>query len=140
MGLGFQVDIINDTGQTITVQSGQTGGLNTGFIPQTTLPQGASLNSVNGHYQYFELSGDTGIVSVNTTLGVGNPTGPFFQLEFDSTRLTNFDGIAFFGSKGDLATTLTLPNGSKVYPTLFLGVTGEWTLATLVLLTGASTF
>lgn len=143
MGLGFQVDIINNTTQTISVvtQSGAGQNLNAGFIPNTVLNSGQSLSRVNGHPQYFELSDDTGLVSVNTSLGsTTNPSGPFFILEFDTTRLTNFQGIAFFGSKGDLSAPLVLPGGNRVYPSVFLGDYGEWTLATVVLLEGAGTF
>jgi hypothetical protein len=134
MGLGFQIDVFNNTSQTIQV-SAVAPGMNAGAFGNTILPPQTRLSNVgNKTPQYAELSGSTGAmtVSVLVTDLPGPPQGSYI-VEFDSSSLTNFDGVVFFGSANDLFSAVTLPSGNIIYATLYLGVWGEWTEATLML-------
>jgi hypothetical protein len=145
MGLGFQIDVINDTPVAIALSSGPSTMAAGGFIPNVTLQPGQAMSQVSTALtpQYFELSGDTGNFAINLQLADGSESPPpqgVVIIEFDGTSLTNFRGIVFYGSKGDF-TPMKLPNNAGyVYATIFLGTWGQWTLGTVVLLVGGKTF
>lgn len=136
MGLGFQIDIFNDTNQTVVVWATTPPNMNAGGFTNVTLPPHTRLSQVgNQTPQYAELAGDTAALTINVmvTNQAGPPQGAFI-VEFDSTQLVNFPGVVCFGSANDLATPVQLPSGNVIYATLYLGIWGQWTEGTLVLL------
>jgi hypothetical protein len=136
MGLGFQIDIYNNTSQTVQVSAVTPPNMNAGGFGNIILPPNTRLSSVgNKTPVYAELAGSTAALPINVlvTNQPGPPQGSYI-VEFDSTRLVNFNGLVCFGSANDLASAVTLPSGNIIYATLYLGVWGQWTEGTLMLI------
>ena len=134
MGLGFQLDIFNNTSRHITVSSGPSSSMNSGSFPTADLNGGQWMSSLNNNQPfYLEVDGDTGSVTINVVASAGSslpPSGSFI-LEFDTTSLNNFNGIPLFGSSGDFSPVPTAGNqgGSFIFPVLYLDVWSQWTQA-----------
>jgi hypothetical protein len=119
---GFFFDVYNNTSRTINVQIPGNVDL-VGAQGNYTLNPGtwASAQNNNAPFPLQLNGGDTGSLSVQLQLQ-GSATPATFTLEFDGTKLTNFPGMAFYGSAGNIANPLQTDGaaGGYVFPLLYL--------------------
>ncbi|HEY0016147.1 MAG TPA: hypothetical protein VGC13_07495 [Longimicrobium sp.] len=119
---GFFFDVYNNTGRTINVQIPGNIDL-VGAQGNYTLNPGtwASAQDSNAPLPLQLNGGDTGSLIVQLQLQ-GTTASTTFTLEFDGTKLTNFPGMAFYGSAGDIANPLLTDAaaGGYVFPLLYM--------------------
>lgn len=140
MGTGFQVDVLNLTGQSIYVSCSTTDKSSSNYlfftaggIPLTALGAGQYLSQVNSQKapQYFEASAASGCGPMAIFIGIdAQGMTPIF-IEFSTTTTQLFDGIVYRTSSSCFA----LPGGLTVCPAVYLTSWGKWTEAIVVLLT-----
>jgi len=138
MSTPFNFDVYNNTSATINFST-----------PGNTFLQGAdvSFTVANGGWMSTEhnngapfgltLTADTGslVFSIQDAVSSAEAT---FTLEFDATSLTNFPGMAFYGSAGDIANPLKTSNG-YIFPLLYMNrLFNGGPLAVLMLVEAAS--
>ena len=137
----FTFDVFNNTSSQVNFVI--TGNLYLeGANGNYTIAPGAWLSAQHGNAPFpLQLLNDTG--SLDFQVSADGSTGAFV-LEFDSTNLVNFPGMAFYGSAGDIANPVTL-NGiggrGYIFPFLYMNqLYGGSPLAVLMLVetTGAS--
>jgi hypothetical protein len=146
---GFQFDVYNNTGRVLTIvmtantclQGAQIGPQGTGI----TIPASGWMSAQNNGVPFpITLNGcDTGTLTCkvqDVSTGANSP----FTVEFDGTQLTNFPGMAFYGSAGDIAQAVQIIDGSSVeyiFPVLYMNQTYNGDPVAVVMLlqaTGAS--
>ncbi|HEX6368606.1 MAG TPA: hypothetical protein VF006_06730 [Longimicrobium sp.] len=146
---GFQFDVYNNTGRVLTVQMTD----NTCLKGAQIGPQGMGITIPASEWMSAQNNGvpfpltlntcDTGALTCkvqDVSTGANSP----FTLEFDGTQLTNFSGMAFYGSAGDIAQPVQIIDGGSVgyiFPLLYMNQTYNGDpLAVVMLLqaTGAS--
>jgi hypothetical protein len=123
---GFFFDVYNNTGRTINVQIPGNTDL-VGAQGDYTLSPGAWASAQNKQNSNTPLplqlnGGETGSLIVQLQLQGSAPSATF-TLEFDGTALTNFPGMAFYGSAGDIANPLQTNGASGVgylFPLLYM--------------------
>lgn len=119
----FQYDVFNNTTRKLNFQV--TGnlflrGAQQGF----TIPPGAWMSAQHGQAPFFLQLNDnsTGSLDFRVQDTSTAATGAFV-LEFDGTQLTNFPGMAFYGSAVDIAGTNTNPlrtSNGFIFPFLYM--------------------
>jgi hypothetical protein len=119
MSASFQFDVYNNTAGTLNFStSGNTflEGADVSF----TVSNGGWMSTEHNNDAPFglELTGDTGSLTFSIQDAVTGAEATF-TLEFDSTSLTNFNGMAFYGSAGDIANPLKTSNG-YIFPLLYM--------------------
>lgn len=141
---GFFFDVYNNTSRTITVTIPGNTAL-VGADGDYTLSPGAwaSAQNENAPLPLQLANAATGTLIVQLQLQGSTPPPPF-TVEFDGTQLTNFAGMAFYGSAGDIANPLQTDGASGVgyvFPLLYMNqLFNQNPLAVLMLVeaTGAS--
>jgi hypothetical protein len=123
---GFQFDMYNNTARVLTVtmtantciQGAQIGPQGTGI---TIPPYGWMSFQNNGVPFPLTLNGcDTGTLTCNVEDVATGSNSPF-TVEFDGTQLTNFSGMAFYGSAGDIARPVQIIEGFEyIFPLLYM--------------------
>lgn len=137
----FTFDVFNNTGHQVNFVI--TGNLYLkGAIGNYAIAPGAWLSAQNGNAPLpLQLLNDTG--SLDFQVSVNGSAGNFV-LEFDSTNLVNFPGMAFYGSAGDIANPVAINDAGGegyIFPFLYMNqLYGGSPLAVLMLVetTGAS--
>jgi hypothetical protein len=137
MGQGFQIDVFNNTSRSLQIQTLSNASLESGTFQTWGLAPQASLSQSNGGKPYYyELSGDTGELTIQALVDVSSPFQQVARVEFDSTGLENFPaGAVLFGSNVDISPGVPVPGTSNsLFSTLHLSTFGEWTQGTVIIL------
>lgn len=138
MGQGFQLDVLNLTGQSIYITCSITSQnsssnlyFNAGGITLTSLQSGQLLSQANSQKapQYFEMNSGMGSAPAAIYLGASEGAMTPILIEFDTTSTQAFNGVVYLMSTG-----VVLANGQTVCPAIYLTTWGQWTEAILVLL------
>jgi hypothetical protein len=143
MGLGYRIDVFNNTGRTLNIAAEQMQNISVCGIPNMQLAPGAwagvTNNPPNQPY-YVELTGETAVVTL--AVEVVNFGSGSFTIQFDADSLQNYPGSAFFALPGGLQPIHVSegPATGWIYASIYLTIFGEWTgvLVVLTEATGAS--
>lgn len=141
----FQFDVFNNTSRTLIFQI--TGNFDlSGAQGDYTISPGAWMSAQNNNTPFpLTLNGqDTGSLSFDVQVDDSTGAMGSFTLEFDGTPLTNFPGMAFYGSADKIANPVKTSGTGGVgyiFPLLYMNQTyAADSLAIMMLLeaTGAS--
>lgn len=122
----FWLDVFNNTSRTLTFLA--TGNMYVNGVPQGvfTLSSQAWLSAQFGNAPVaLGLLNTWGNIPFQITFpaaGSPAPTGSFL-LEFDAAQLTNFAGMAFFGSANDIVNAVITEGnqgGKYIFPLLYM--------------------
>lgn len=114
----FYFDVYNNTSRTIRFSI--TGNINLEGAQGTyTIAPYAWMSAQHGDAPFpLQLLEDTGTLNFLLNDQATTNSGTFV-LELDGTQLTNFPGMAFYGSQGDLANPVRTSTGF-IFPLLYM--------------------
>ena len=139
---GFALDVFNNTSLALIFTMDGNTFLNGASGTYTISPNGW-LSQQNNKAPLLLTLNDNDTGSLNFTVqaisgGTPGPTGSFV-LEFDGTQLTNFPGMAFYGSAGDIAGAVEIGGVGYVFPLLYMNQLYQGNpLAVLMMVAGVS--
>ena len=137
----FQFDVFNNTSRTIKFTI--TGNFYLqGAQGQYTVAPGTWMSAQNSNAPFpLVLLNETGSLNFQVQDVATTNTGSFV-LEFDDSKLTNFPGMAFYGSAGDIASSIKTTEVAYVgyiFPLLYMNqLYGGAPLAVLMLVEAAN--
>lgn len=136
----YVLDVFNNTDRQVVFMMTNNTSI-VGAVPTPyPIPAGKWLSTQNNNTPLYLTLNDNYTGSLSFTVqDVSDGTTGSFVLEFDGTQLTNFPGMAFYGSAGDIADPVGISGGGYIFPLLYMNMLYQGNpLTVLMLVEGTS--